>query len=223
VRPAPIFQPSPIPNTPTSAPPPAPAGEAAIAAFCAELGLDASQLDANAARQMGIIVRIVVQGMLGVLQARTEVKNNFRMPLTSMRPVENNPLKFSMNAEHAVHNLFVNRNPGYLPAAEAFQEAFEDVEIHQMAMLVGIRAAFNAMLARLTPDRLEETYERRLKRTSLLGVTMKSKYWELYREYFEDLARDPEATFQNLFGEEFAKAYHAQMQSLATAGRNRSR
>jgi predicted component of type VI protein secretion system len=79
------------------------------------------------------------------------------------------------------------------------------------------------MLARLTPDRLEETYERRLKRTALLGVTMKSKYWELYREYFEDLARDPEATFQNLFGEEFAKAYHAQMQSLATAARQRSR
>ena len=44
------------------------------------------------------------------------------MPITIIRPVENNPLKFSMNAEDALHNLFVKRNPGYLAAAEAFRE-----------------------------------------------------------------------------------------------------
>ena len=70
---------------------------------------------------------------------------------------------------------------------------------------------------------LEEIYDRKIKRTALLGVATRSKYWDLYREQFEEFERDRENAFQSLFGEEFAKAYHEQIQRLGATSRARSR
>jgi type VI secretion system FHA domain protein len=184
-----------------------------------ELGLEPTRVDPSIYRQLAGIIRIVVQGMLGVLQARAEVKNNFRMSMTSIRPVENNPLKFSLNTDDALHNLFVKRNPGYLGPPEAFYEGFQDIAFHQMAMLAGIRAAYDSMLGKFHPGHLEEVYTRRLRRTARLNLGNRLKYWEMYREQFEDLEKDGEANFQLLFGEEFAKAYNEQLQKLAAAAR----
>ena len=151
------------------------------ATLLAELGLDPARVAPETYQQLGQIVRIVVEGLIEVLHSRAEVKNSFRLAMTNMRPIENNPLKFSMNAEDALHNLFVKKNPGYLGAVEAFQEGFQDIAFHQMAMLAGIRAAYEAMLEKFNPEALEEIYERRLKRTSMLNLGGRTRYWELYR------------------------------------------
>jgi len=167
------------------------------------------------------IVRLAVQGMVTVLRSRAEVKNSFRLPTTSVKPVENNPLKFSQNAQDAFDNLFVKHNPGYLGAVDAFHEGFDDIAFHQSAMLAGIRAAFSAMLAKLHPEKLEDLYERKLKRTAMLGLGNKAKYWEMYRAQFEEIDRDREAHFQLLFGEEFALAYNEHLQKLMADARLR--
>jgi len=216
--------PRPASPAPAYAPPPPPvADQSGGADLLSAMGLDPAHVDPVVYEQLGTIVRLVVQGLIDVLHSRAEIKNNFRMPMTSIRPAENNPLKFSMNADDALHNLFVKRNPGYLPPVESFQEAFQDIAFHQLAMLAGVRAAYDAMLAKLHPDRLEDIYERKLKRTALLNVGKQSKFWDLYREQFEDIDRDAEAHFQLLFGEEFAKAYNEQLQRLDAAARARHR
>jgi type VI secretion system FHA domain protein len=187
------------------------------------LGLEAGRVDPSIFHQLGTIIRSVVQGMIEVLQARAEVKNNFRMPMTSIRPIENNPLKFSLNADDALHNLFVKRNPGYLGPLDSFQEGFQDISFHQVAMLAGIRAAYNSMLEKFKPEHLEAMYERKLRRTSMIGFGHRAKFWALYREQFEDIDKDMEANFQLLFGEEFAKAYNDQLNKLTAAARSRPR
>lgn len=214
------------PAVPDAAPPPAavPAGGVDTAAeLLRALGLDPARVDPAVRQQLGTIVRIAVQGLVDVLKSRAEVKNSFRLPMTSIKPVENNPLKFSMNADDALYNLFVKRNPGYLGPTEAFEEGFQDVLFHQAAVLAGIRAAFNAMLAKFHPTHLEELYERKLRRTSMLGIGGRGKYWEYYRERFEEIDRDREAHFQLLFGEEFARAYDAHLQKLTADARLRKR
>jgi predicted component of type VI protein secretion system len=91
----------------------------------------------------------------------------------------------------------------------------EDLEaMVQSAVSVAVRAGFNSMLAKLHPQKLEEIYERKLKRTAMLGLGNKAKYWEMYRAQFEAIERDPEAHFQLLFGEEFALAYQEHLQKL---------
>ncbi|HEY4215352.1 MAG TPA: type VI secretion system-associated FHA domain protein TagH [Steroidobacteraceae bacterium] len=196
-------------------------GGAGIEEILAAIGLDPSRVEPGVQQQLGAILRITVEGLIEILKTRAQVKNSFRMPMTNIKPVENNPLKFSMNAQDAVYNLFVKRNPGYLGPVDAFAEGFQDVEFHQTAVLAGIRAAFNALLAKFHPDNLEESYERKLKRTAMLGIGSKSRYWELYRAQFEEIDRDREAHFQLLFGEEFAKAYNEHLQKLAADARLR--
>jgi len=228
--PAPQAAPSAPPPAPMPAaapPPPAvsaqPAGAGGAADLLAALGLDPARVDPAVQQQLGTVLRIAVQGLMDVLKARAEVKNNFRLPITTIKPVENNPLKFSMNAEDALFNLFVKRNPGYLGPIEAFEEGFQDASFHQTAVLAGVRAAFNSMLAKFHPTHLEEVYERKLRRTALLGLGGRGKFWELYRERFEEIDRDREGHFQLLFGEEFARAYNEHLQKLAADARLRRR
>jgi type VI secretion system FHA domain protein len=173
------------------------------------------------ARNFGQIFRVVVSGVMDVLRARQQIKDEFRMRLTQFRPADNNPLKFSANVDDALHNLLVKRNAAYLEPVEAFEDAFDDLRDHQMAMLAGMRVAFEAMLAQFEPDRLQDDFDRQVKRSALLGVTARLKYWELYRERHEAMARDPEATFRQLFGEEFAKAYEEQLRRLKAERRDR--
>ena len=187
----------------------------------ADIARASSRIDPAVQQQLDAIVRLTVQGLMQVLKSRAEVKNSFRLPTTSIKPVENNPLKFSTSAEDALQSLFEKRNAGDLGPVEAFQEGFDDVACHQAAVLAGIRAGFNAMLARLHPQKLEEMYERKLKRTAMLGLGNKAKYWELYRAQFEEIDRDREAHFQLLFGEDFALAYNEQLQKLAADARLR--
>ena len=157
--------------------------------------------------------------MIEVLRARGEVKSNFRMPVTSVRVVENNPLKFSLNADDALHNLFVKRNPGYLGPLEAFREGFEDIAFHELAMLAGIRAAYQSMVGKFNPAHLEESYTSNLRRTSVLPIGGRTKLWDMYCAQFGNIEKDSEASFQLLFGEEFAKAYHKQLERLSRAAK----
>lgn len=205
-------------------PPPAaaPSGAPSLAEMFASAGLDPSRVPPEVYAQLGFILRTVVQGTVGVLQARSQVKGTFRLPMTMIQPVENNPLKFSANFEDAMQNLFLKRTQGWLGPAESFQDAFDDLIAHEMAMLAGIRAAFTSMLQKFSPDALEAQYERKSKRGGLFGGG-KAAYWDLYRESFEELASDAEGNFQRLFGEDFAKAYHDQLQRLLTAQRHQRR
>jgi predicted component of type VI protein secretion system len=90
-----------------------------------------------------------------------------------------------------------------------------------MAMLAGMRVAFEAMLAEFDPERLQEQFDRQLKKGALIALPGKLRYWDLYREKIRDMVSDADATFRSLFGEEFANAYEAQLKQLKAQRRSR--
>src|SRR5690606_35481667 len=106
--------------------------------FLRAAGVDPATVPPDTAAVLGHIMRSVVQGLIEVLRARSEIKTEFRMPVTQVKMSENNPLKFAANAEDALGNLFGRRNPASLSPQEAFEVAFYDVRFHQLAMLVGV-------------------------------------------------------------------------------------
>ena len=146
---------------------------------------------------------------MDVLQARQRIKEEFRMRATTFKPKENNPLKFSANVDDALHNLLVKRNEAYFEPVRAFEDAFDDVRNHQMAMLAGVRAAFEAMLAEFDPDRLQEEFDRQPRKGALISMPAKLRYWEMYRERVHEIVKDADTSFRELFGDEFARAYEA--------------
>jgi type VI secretion system protein len=214
----------PGPSETPSAAPAAGAGATAMVALLQAAGLDPASARAAAASPelagtLGRLLNVVVQGMFEVLKARAEVKSQFRVPVTMMRPVENNPLKFSATPAQALQVLLDTHNQAYQGPVEAFAEGFDDVKAHQVAMMAGMRAAFNSMIQRFDPEELAERFEKHLKRGALLNMPGKGRYWEMYRDLYEEWMRDSDSNFQRLFGEEFAKAYEEQMRRLTVAKR----
>ena len=224
-QPQPQPQAQPQPQPPAAAPPVTGADQQAIVSLLMAAGLDQANAQAASTPEniaaLGQILGVTAQGLIDVLTARSAVKSQFRVPMTMMRSVENNALKSSANATEALINLLVTRNTAYLGAVDSFLEGFEDVKAHQMAMMAGMRAAFDSMLERFDPEELEERFKKR-KSKSMLRLTGTAQFWEMYRNLYDEMTQDADANFQRLFGEEFARAYEDQMQRL-TSGRGSMR
>jgi type VI secretion system FHA domain protein len=203
--------------------PPADAQDVMLSAVLRHAGIRDVTTTPELARSFGQILRIVVTGVMDVLQARQRIKEEFRMRTTTFKPKENNPLKFSANVDDALHNLLVKRNPAYFEPVRAFEDAFDDVRNHQMAMLAGVRAAFEAMLAEFDPDRLQEEFERQPRKGALISMPAKMRYWEMYREKVHGIVKDADTSFRELFGDEFARAYEEQLERLKGRDRGQSR
>jgi type VI secretion system FHA domain protein len=195
------------------------AGELDFAAMLEAAGIDSVRVTPELSGQFGMILRVAVAGLMDVLRARDKIKDEFRMRMTTFKQADNNPLKFSANIEDALHNLLVKRNAAYLGPVEAFEDAFLDVRNHQMAMLAGVRVAYEAMLKEFDPDRLQKEFDPQAKGANFLSGGAKAKYWELYRNRFRDMVKDADSSFRHLFGDDFAKAYEEQLSRLKASNR----
>jgi type VI secretion system FHA domain protein len=188
-----------------------------LAAVLEGAGLGGLSVTPETAAQFGQILRVVVAGVLDVLQARQQVKGEFRIARTVIQPRRNNPLKLSTSVEDALHNLLIKRVAGHLGPVEAFEDAFNDLRDHQIAMLAGVRVAFEAMFTQFDPDRLQKEFDRRTpraKKGALAALQGKPDYWDFYRDWMQRMAHDTDGTFRALVGEEFAKAYEDQLDRL---------
>ncbi len=170
---------------------------------------------------VGEVVREMVGGLMQVLGSRSSIKNEFRMNVTTIQPVENNPLKFSANIDDALENMFIKQGNAYKKPVEAVREGFDGIAEHQVAILAGIRAAFKGVIERFDPIILEERFSKQNK-GGLIPGSQKAKNWELYQEYYNELAGDIDNSFQYLFGDEFVSAYEDQLQKLAIARKSKN-
>ena len=169
---------------------------------------------------VGELVRETVTGMMQVLSSRSTIKNEFRMNVTTIQPVENNPLKFSANADDAIQNMFIKDGNAYKKPVEAIKEGFEGIAEHQIAILAGIRTAFKGVLNRFDPAVLEQRFEQFNKPALIPGMT-KGKNWDSYKHYYKELVDDMDNSFQHLFGYEFVQAYEEQLQKLTIARKSK--
>ncbi|MGF6697735.1 type VI secretion system protein ImpI [Paraburkholderia sp. MM5496-R1] len=154
---------------------------------------------------------IAVDAMMDVLRARAELKNSFRLPATLIQRSENNPLKFAPTAQEAVMRLLAPPDGGFLRGNAALNDAADDIRNHQMAMLAGVRSAFQSLLAHFDPAKIEREAEGSVRRLPLGG---RPRHWERYKEQFEEVTSNPDECFRRLFGDEFARAYEEQLGRL---------
>ncbi|MFV1982588.1 MAG: type VI secretion system-associated FHA domain protein TagH [Thiohalomonadales bacterium] len=166
-------------------------------------------------KKAGEIVRETVYRMMQVISSRNDIKNEFRLNVTTIKPVENNPLKFSVNVDDALENMFVQDGNAYKKPVEAIEDAFQGIAEHQVAVLAGIRAAFTGLITRFDPAKLEERFDRyNGGGLDLISMLRKSRNWEQFSIYYNELADDLDNSFQKLFGENFVQAYEEQLQKL---------
>lgn len=165
----------------------------------------------------------LLEGVMDVLRARAELKNGFRMPATLIRRTENNPLKFAPTAREAMARILAPASDAFLSGSAAIADAMDDIRVHQVALLAGVRGAFEDLMRQFDPGRFEEAADAR--RRPRFGFHGGNGPWERYRAHFERMAKDPEERFRRLFGDEFARAYEDQLargRRSDTAGERRS-
>jgi type VI secretion system FHA domain protein len=184
------------------------------------MGLDPARLSdtdvAEITAMTGQLMREITEGMMGVLRSRTSIKNEFRMNVTTIQPVENNPLKFSVSVDDALENMFVKKSNAYKKPIEAFKEGFQEIAEHQIAMIGGIRQGFESMMERFNPENLEKSFNKQ-GRAGMIPGMQKAKYWSSYTEYYSGFVDNIESSFQHLFGSDFVSAYEDQLRRLAAA------
>ncbi len=171
---------------------------------------------------VGEMVRQTVKGMMQVLTSRSSIKNEFRMNITTIQPVENNPLKFSANVNDALENMFLKSGGSYKKPIEAIADSFQGIAEHQIAILAGIRAAFKGAVERFDPAKLENRFDKQNQSyLKFLPLLKKSQNWNQFIHYFNDLTDDIDNSFQYLFGDEFVLAYEDQLQKLLVARKSK--
>lgn len=196
----------------------------AMQAFLEGAGVAGLQLsqeeEAEFFRSMGELFRINTSGLLDVLRARTDIKSTFRISMTMIQPTENNPLKFSLNTDDALHKILQNPGNACLPAEQAFSEAFDDIKAHELAVMAGMQAALTNVLTRFQPDQLESFFENRGGKGLL--QQKKSWYWDQYKTQHKEILSTAEDQFHELFGDTFTVAYEKQIQKLKDSRKRES-
>lgn len=230
IDPQPEFVPEPPPPPPpprvVAAPEPPPAtsampASASIAAFLEGAGLPhikVSDAEAEAfLRESGAIVRAAVEGLIGLLLARSELKKEIRAEdRTMVASRDNNPLKLMSDASEALSFLFDSRSRlsgAFLPPVQAVQDACDDLRVHEIALMAGMRAAFQGALRRFDPKLIEREVD---KQSSSFTLNKKVKLWEAFVAHHEKVSRDAEDDLLKVFGKELLGTYMAQVKRLRT-------
>lgn len=181
-----------------------------LEAFLRGAGLDHLQIElANTEAQMASIgrsYRLMIEGLIDVLRARSSLKGEFRIQQTLIQPVENNPLKFAPNVDEALLLLLRHGNPAFLPPDQAIADSFNDLRAHQLAVMAGVEAAIKALLKRFEPAELEARMGQLGMLAKLFG-TRQAQHWQRFTELYTQISREAEDDFQMLFGREFSRAY----------------
>ncbi|MBR0843376.1 type VI secretion system-associated FHA domain protein TagH [Bradyrhizobium liaoningense] len=154
----------------------------------------ANQTDAELAEQLGIILRVTVDNLMALLQARTQAKQLARSTSqTTVQAIENNPLKFSPTSEEAMRILFGPPTRSYLDARRAFAQGFGDLKSHQLKTYMAMQHAVHELIAGIDPTLMARELELQRGASSWLG-TNKSKLWdEFLTRWKAHLGRDSSA------------------------------
>ncbi len=165
-------------------------------------------------RTIGQLLRSSVDGTLQMMAVRAATKHELRAQVTVIRSRDNNPLKFSPDAQAALEQLLQPPVRGFLPGPAAMSDAMHDLVGHTIGTMAGTRAALEGVLNRFKPEMLESKLTSRSVLDSVLTLNRKAKLWELYLQHFESIREEAQEDFHNLFGKAFLDAYEEQLERL---------
>ncbi len=165
-------------------------------------------------RVIGQLLRSSIDGTLQMMAVRAATKHELRAQVTVIRSRDNNPLKFSPDAQSALEQLLQPPVRGFLPGPAAMSDAMHDLVGHTIGTMAGTRAALEGVLGRFKPEMLESKLTSRSMLDSVLTLNRKAKLWELYLQHFESIREEAQEDFHNLFGKAFLEAYEEQLERL---------
>lgn len=159
------------------------------------------------AELMGVVLKIVTDGIRQLLSARLQAKRLAGSSThTTIQALDNNPLKFSPTTEDALRIILGPPSRSYLDAPRAFEQGFEDLKIHQMKTFAAMQRALTMLTEDLDPRAIESKAGPD-RGVSALIASRKAKLWDLYRTTWEAKTRDRKDGLIDTFMSYFIESY----------------
>ncbi|MEO6918082.1 MAG: type VI secretion system-associated FHA domain protein TagH [Collimonas sp.] len=198
---------------------PAASSDALVQAFMKGAGLPPDTLAPNLTPEfmetVGKLLAIAVQGTIDLNASRALVKREAHADVTKVVVRNNNPLKFFPDSQTVLIQMLRKKMPGFMSATEAMQDAYEDLHVHQLGVVAGVRASMNEVLQRFNPEVMEKRSKKGGVLDALLPGTRKAKLWDAYVvRYQRIIVESAQDDFQTLFGKSFLQAYERKIEKM---------
>jgi type VI secretion system FHA domain protein len=158
-------------------------------------------------RTAGALFRELIAGLMTVLKGRSELKAQLRVPVTVLRPTDNNLFKFSAGVDEALKLLLTENSSGFVDAVEAAREGYQDVMHHELAITAAVQASLMNVLKRFEPRQFEKKYQEGI------VIQKRAKCWDTYSRAYGEIVKE---ALEKFFGDAFVQAYEDQLLKLRT-------
>ncbi len=190
---------------------PAPAGiGAGLAQMLAAARVNPAELkqgEAETAAIAGDLLRRLVAGLFVMIEARARAKSQMGAQGTSFSSDGNNPLKFARTPEQALLQLLNPPERGFQRADQAIEDAFKDLQAHQMATLRAMQGALRATLDRFSPTAIRARAKDKGPLGKILPGSRDAALWNAYEREFGGVVHGSDEAFMDMFAKEFRRAY----------------
>ncbi len=198
--------------------------ELAMKMFLKSAGVDdsinAEDIGPETFALVGQLFKASIDGIREIILARSKLKNEMRLDVTTIRSSGNNPIKFSLSTEDAITRLLASQKQGFMHPATAVEEVVDDLKAHQIAMLAGMQTALRSILEKFEPGLLEQRLQKQNPLSAKVPLQKQAKLWKLFDELYHDIQVEATEDFNHLFGQAFGKAYEKQIWKLKTEKSN---
>ena len=192
-----------------------------LLSFLRGAGLDEKLADSQGAHELlgtaGLLLREMTSGLMRTLESRADSKKELHVEVTTIRSVENNPLKFSSDETEALQRMLGPPHRAYLSPTGATREAVDDIRAHQLALFAGLQGAIDALIERFNPEHLEQRFSEKKLLDNIVPGARKARCWDLFKELYAEVAKEADDDFLRLFHAQFAQRYEEQTERLRGA------
>jgi type VI secretion system protein len=160
----------------------------------------------------GALLKRLVAGLLVMVEARARAKAQMGAEMTGLQLDGNNPIKFSRTPEQALAQLLNPPEQGFMEAGKAIEDAYLDLQSHQVATLKAIPGALRATLDRFSPGSIQRRRGHDLGfMAKLFPAFRDAALWRHYEREFAAVKKESDEAFMQVFAKEFRKAYERQL------------
>ena len=152
--------------------------------------------------EAGRTLQATVKGLLELQQHRNSLSDKH------LRPLEDNPLRLNMDYATALDLLFAEgKSPVHLAAPAAVSESLRNIRHHEEANRAAIVESLRVLLEAFSPQSLMRRFVQYRRSHELRKPLDDAGAWQMYCDYYDELASSRQQGFEMLFNEVYAQVY----------------
>ncbi|POP40622.1 type VI secretion system-associated FHA domain protein TagH [Superficieibacter electus] len=166
-----------------------------------------STQDADAfLEEAGRALQAAIKGLLNLQQQKNSLSDKH------LRPLEDNPLRLDMDYATALNVMFAEgKSPVHLAAPAAIAESLRNIRQHDEANRAAIVESLRVLLDAFSPQSLMRRFVQYRRSHELRKPLDDAGAWQMYCDYYDELASSRQQGFEMLFNEVYAQAYDREL------------